>query len=173
MKENFQAALKFVLLSEGGNDDDPADHGGRTSRGITQREYTAWGHEQKDGKLRNPDVWKATAEDIAAIYHDEYWNPWCDSFPTGIDYLFFDMAVNAGPYRATCLLQRALHVAEDGRIGAITRAAIQSANPKDLISRFSDVKRTWYRSLNQPKFTRGWLNRTTEVQANANKMVGA
>lgn len=173
MKENFQASLTCVLKSEGGNDDDPDDHGGRTSRGITQREYTAWGKEQKDRRWRDTDVWKATTEDITTIYHGEYWNPNCDSFPTGIDYLFFDMAVNAGPYRATCLLQRALHVAEDGRIGPITRAAIQAASPKDLVSKFSDVKRTWYRSLNQPKFTRGWLNRTTEVQANANKMIGA
>jgi lysozyme family protein len=164
MKENFQDSLKLVLKSEGGNDDDPDDHGGRTSRGITQREYTAWTREQKDGVQRNPDVWKATDADIASIYHGEYWEPYCDDFPKGLDYLYFDMAVNAGPYRAATLLQRALHVAEDGRIGPITRGAVKNASPKELIDKFSDIKRVWYRALNQPKFTKGWLNRTTEVE---------
>ena len=28
MKENFPLSLTFVLKDEGGNDDDPADHGG-------------------------------------------------------------------------------------------------------------------------------------------------
>src|ERR1700690_1269918 len=100
---NFDKSLAFVLKDEGGNDDDPADHGGRTSRGITQREYTAWLAEQG---LPDHDVWTASEHDIEEIYHDEYWEPYCDNFPNGIDYLYFDMAVNAGPYRAAVLLQR-------------------------------------------------------------------
>lgn len=165
---NFPASLKLVLKSEGGNDDDPDDHGGRTSRGITQREYDAWCKENFKPK---GDVWQAPDAFIAQIYYAEYWNPYCDSFPTGLDYLFFDMAVNAGPYRAATLLQRALDVREDGRIGPITRAAVQKVDPNVLIRRFSDVKRIWYKALNQPKYTRGWLNRTTEVQANATRML--
>src|ERR1017187_9811784 len=110
---NFPKSLAFVLKDEGGNDDDPADHGGRTSRGVIQREYTAWLSEQG---LSDKDVWTATDAEIAEIYHDEYWSPYCDLFPTGIDYLYFDLAVNAGPHRAAILLQRALGVTDDGRI---------------------------------------------------------
>lgn len=168
---NFQPSLKLVLKSEGGNDDDPDDHGGRTSRGITQREYTAWVREHPKGLDKNSDVWKATDADIAAIYKDEYWNPFCDNFPTGVDYLYFDMAVNAGPYRAAVLLQRALGVNDDGRIGPITRAATVKANAKTLITGFTAAKRAFYISLHQPKYTKGWLNRAAEVQANAMKMV--
>lgn len=170
MKENFAQALAWVLVDEGGNDDDPDDHGGRTSRGITQREYNAWCKEK--GRIAG-DVWKAPQSNIDAIYNEEYWNPYCDSFPKGVDYLFFDMAVNVGPYRAATLLQRALHVREDGRIGAVTRGALAEADPLALIKRFSDVKRIWYRALNQPKYTRGWLKRTDRVGANALHMIGA
>ncbi len=170
MKENFPAALNLVLKSEGGNDDDPADHGGRTSRGVTQREYDAWRAENGQPKI---DVWTAPQSDIEAVYHEEYWEPYCDDFPKGLDYLYFDMAVNAGPYRAATLLQRALHVAEDGRIGPITRGAVKKVNPRELVEKFSDIKRIWYKALNQPRFTKGWLNRTTEVEANALKMIGA
>src|SRR5690348_13605429 len=91
MKDNFPKSLAFVLKNEGGNDDDPADHGGRTSRGITQREYDAW---RTEHSLPTQDVWVAPQSDIDAIYHDEYWEPLCDDFPSGIDYLYFDMAVN-------------------------------------------------------------------------------
>lgn len=165
---NFDASLAAVLQSEGGNDDDPDDHGGRTSRGITQREYDAWRQEQS---LPLQDVWTASDADIQSIYHDEYWNPWCDLLPVGIDYLYFDMAVNAGPHRATVMLQRALGVADDGRIGPITRAAIAGADPKQLISDYSDAKRNFYQSLHQPKFLKGWLNRTDSVEKTALEML--
>lgn len=168
MKENFPKSLTLVLKDEGGNDDDPADHGGRTSRGITQREYNAW--RQMHGQPAG-DVWKATDADVASIYREEYWNPLCDSFPKGIDYLYFDMAVNAGPRRAAILLQRALGVTDDGRIGPVTKLAVSKADPKNLIVKYSDAKRAFYVSLHQPKFTKGWLNRCNNVQQAATAMV--
>ena len=166
--DNWPRSLALLLKSEGGNDDDKADHGGRTSRGVTQREYDAW--RKLQGKATR-DVWTANDDEIASIYHSEYWLPLCDLLPMGIDYLYFDMAVNAGPYKAAILLQRALGVTADGRIGPVTREAIKSANPKTLISAFSNAKADFYRSLHQPKFIKGWLNRVAEVQSNATKMV--
>lgn len=165
---NFQASLNLVLQSEGGNDDDPSDHGGRTSRGITQREYAAWRKEKGKPKL---DVWRAPQSDIVTIYHDEYWQPLCDTLPVGIDYIVFNNNVLDGPVRSTILLQRALGVTHDGRVGPITRAAIASADPKALIAKLSDESENFYRSLHQPKFLKGWLNRVASVQSNASKMV--
>lgn len=165
---SFNQSLKFVLQSEGGNDDDPDDHGGRTSRGITQHEYDAWRRERNQPTL---DVWQAPQSDIIAIYHDEYWEPNCDLLPVGADYMFFDMNVNAGPTHAAQLIQRALGVAADGRIGPITREAIRNADPAKLIQSFSNEKTVFYQSLHQPKFLRGWLNRVAFVQKNALQMV--
>jgi lysozyme family protein len=156
-----------VLEDEGGKDDDPADHGGRTAFGILQREYDAW---RKEQGLPQQDVWKISEAELRTIYHDEYWMPYCDSLPTGVDYLYFDLAVNGGPHRATLMLQRALGVTQDGRIGPITRAAIKAANPQSLITRFSNAKREWYRSLHQPRFINGWLNRVNHVQNVATQM---
>lgn len=165
---NFNASLALVLKSEGGNVDDPADHGGRTSRGITQREYDAWRQEKG---LPKRDVWGASNAEVSSIYHDEYWNPWCDGFPLGTDYLFFDMAVNAGPSRAVKLLQQALGLTSDGRIGPITRGAVAKVEPAKLVLDYSAAKRAFYLSLHQPKFTKGWLNRTAQVQKNALAML--
>lgn len=168
MKENFRPSLAALLRSEGGNDDDPHDHGGRTSRGVTQREYDAWRRERGMSTL---DVWKAPQSDIEAVYKEEYWDPHCDLLPIGVDYLYFDMAVNAGPNRATKLMQRALGLTEDGRVGPITRQAMKSADPRKLIERYSEVKRAFYINLNQPRFIKGWLNRVRDVRATALAML--
>lgn len=169
MRSNWPKSLSAVLKVEGGNDDDPADHGGRTSRGITQREYDAW----RRGKgLDTRDVWTASQNEIEAIYLEEYWLPYCDLLPIGADYMYFDMAVNAGPYRAAVLLQQALGVNADGRIGPITREAITAANPRTLIENYTNVKRAFYLGLHQPRFTKGWLNRNNAVKATALEMIG-
>lgn len=168
MKSNFTASLAAVLKSEGGNDDDPWDHGGRTSRGIIQREYTAW---LKENHRPNADVWAAPQSDIETIYHDEYWNPWCDLLPIGVDYLFFDMSVNAGPHEAILIGQRALGVVADGRVGPLTREAIRAATSADLITKYTAQKEAYYRSLHQSKFIKGWLNRNKQVRDIAMKMI--
>jgi len=165
---NWNASLAAVLKSEGGNDDDPQDHGGRTSRGITQREYDAWRREKGRPVL---DVWQAPQSDIEAIYQEEYWNPYGNLLPAGVDYLYFDLAVNAGPYRAAVLLQQALGITADGRIGPVTRRAIATADPRLLIEKFTTMKARWYRSLHQPRFTKGWLNRTAQVRVTALSMI--
>src|SRR5882757_8485403 len=167
---NFNTSLAAVLKSEGGNDDDPADHGGRTSRGIIQREYDAW---RKENHLAPLDVWKAPQSNIETIYHDEYWEPYCDLLPVGPDYLLFNMAVNAGPDRGARILQRALGVTPDGRIGPITRQAIREADPVQLINNYSDASRAFYLGLHQPKFIKGWLNRVDFVKKTALAMVAA
>lgn len=165
---NWKPSLEAVLKSEGGNDDDPADHGGRTSRGITQREYSAWRRLHGQAAM---DVWSAPQADIEAIYHDEYWMPNCDLLPVGSDYLLFNMNVNAGPHRGAVILQRALGVAADGRIGAITREVIHNVDPHELIERYSAASRAFYLSLHQPKFTKGWLNRVEFVRKTALGMI--
>jgi len=169
MQQTWPQAYGFVRKSEGGNDDDKADHGGRTSRGITQREYDAW--RVKQG-LPLQDVWLASEQEIETIYHDNYWEPNCDALPAGPDYLLFDFNVNAGPHRATVTLQRALGIADDGIFGPKTLAAVQSANASDLIEKFSAEKISFYEALNQPRFIHGWLNRVAEVKANALTMIG-
>src|SRR6267154_1528974 len=111
MDNNFDRCLAFVLKEEGGNDDDPNDHGGRTSRGITQREWDKFRLTHPD---RPEDVWKASDADIRTIYHDEYWKPHCSSLVSGLDLVYFDFAVNAGPRQAIKTLQKVLMVVVDG-----------------------------------------------------------
>src|SRR6266545_3678767 len=144
MEANWEYCLKAILLVEGGNDDDPHDPGGRTSRGIIQREYNAY---RRLNKLPPQDVWKASSAEIAAIYHTSYWIPYCADLPNGVDLEFFDMAVNAGMHEAIILLQRALGVKADGHIGIVTRTAISNIAPRNFVAFYSTQRRLFYQGL--------------------------
>lgn len=168
---NFPACLAIILREEGGNDDDPNDHGGRTSRGIIQREWDTF---RKTHKGRPADVWKASDKDVATIYKDQYWAPWCDDMPSGVDLLFFNASVNSGRTQATKELQRALGVNVDGMMGMITKQALTDAKDvKALIKRISDYRRKFYRALAQfPRYGKGWMSRTDRVQLAAVALAG-
>ncbi len=165
MQTSLAQSLKWVRQDEGGNDDDPVDPGGRTSRGITQHEYNAW--RTAKGEAYG-DVWNAADGEIDDIYRIQYWEPWCDKLPVGLDYLYFDMNVNMGSHRAAVLLQQGLGVAADGQIGLVTLGAAQKANALHVIVDVSSRKIAFYRSLRTFwKFGKGWLNRVASVEKRA------
>ena len=169
--DGFSFCLPLILREEGGNDDDPHDPGGRTSRGIIQREYNAWRQSHSE-PLK--DVWSASDAEVAAIYETQYWQPWCPKLPAGLNLVYFDMAVNSGPLRAAKLLQQALDVRVDGHIGMVTLSAIGAASPIKIISRFSDSRRAFYRELHTFKyFGKGWLARTALIEQAALKMAAS
>lgn len=171
---NFDKSFAFTLIDEKGNDDDPDDAGGRTSDGITQREYDAWCriHQSPQG-----DVWQASMPTKQAIYYQQYWLPWCDKLPTGIDYLFFDMNVNSGYHEAALILQRCLGVADDGHIGIITlSAALNCADIPGLIAKIAAEHECVYGLIieahqEDSKFRHGWDNRISHEKANALSML--
>lgn len=166
---NFQLSLKYVRQDEGGNDDDKDDPGGRTSRGIIQREYDAW---RKSKGLPIKDVWTASEDEINTIYHDQYWEPWCDNFPSGLDYLFFDMSVNMGYPEAVLLLQRGLNVVADGHIGIVTQQSLKKCNPSLIIDNITTAKSTFYHQLRTWwKYGKGWTARYLRAAQRAKLMI--
>jgi len=172
MQYNYSTSLALILQEEGGNDDDPQDPGGRTSRGITQREWDAY---RKINPDLPRDVWKAPQTAIKSIYKEQYWNPYCDKLPSGIDLCFFNTSVNSGRTQAVRELQRALGVDVDGMLGIMTLQAVSECKDIDgLITRMCDARRKFYRSLKTfPRFGKGWLARTDRVETAAKQMAKA
>jgi lysozyme family protein len=151
----FEACLPFILKEEGGDDDDPHDHGGRTSRGITQREYSPW--RARHG-LPDRDVFEASTQEIHDVYYEEYWLPCGPNLHPGVDLVYFNFAVNAGAGEAHKLLMR-------------------SIGPDDVdddaqtINRMCNEGEAFYRGLAQfPRYGRGWTARTEHIRAAALKM---
>jgi lysozyme family protein len=138
--------------------------------GVTQYNW-----EQHVGhQVTHDDMRKLTAVDVEPLYKKKYWDVVrADELPSGIDYLVFDMGVNAGPGRSIKLLQTSVGVPADGGFGPMTMAAVQAADPVVLIEKFSQEKEAFYRGLE--KFTvygEGWLNRVAAVKVKAGSMLG-
>lgn len=169
MKENFAAALAAVLTHEGGRVDDPQDPGGRTAFGVTQRVYD---EARRDSGLPPRDVWKIGQDEVAAIYRSRYWDAVKgDALPAGVDYAVFDFAVNSGVARASRFLQRVVGVAEDGKIGPVTLAAVRARDANALVADLCCARQAFLQALPTfARFGRGWSRRCAEVQAAAQRL---
>jgi len=169
---SYGEALARLLVHEGGNDDDPRDPGGRTSRGILQREWDAW---RGSHPGLPADVWRAPQDQVEAIYRQNYWNPLrCDDLPAGVDYAVFDYGVNSGIGRAAKVLQRLVATAVDGEVGPDTITAAKRANAPALIAAICDERLAFLQGLRTwPTFGKGWGRRVREVRAAALAMVAA
>lgn len=168
--ENFKTALSLVLVHEGGFSDHPADPGGATMKGVTQKVYD--NYRTKKGEPPRP-VKRITVAELEEIYRRQYWAALhADDMPSGLDYCLFDYAVNSGPGRAAKDLQRALGVNADGIIGMATLRAAGEADDGRLINDICDRRLRFLKSLKTWKtFGRGWEERVRGVRQAALSMV--
>jgi lysozyme family protein len=133
--------------------------------GITHKTLSAW----RGTEVTVEDVKNLTQEEAGEIYRANYWNALnCDGLPPGIDLVAFDFGVNAGVGRAAKLLQKVVHVEQDGQVGPITLGAVRELEPVHVIDAFSDGRMEHYRSLRHwETFKNGWTRRTRETRDTA------
>jgi lysozyme family protein len=157
MQANFAKCLTEVLKHEGGFVDHPDDPGGATNWGVTERVARSHGY---TGHMR--DLTVTTAK---SIYRKDYWDAVrAEDLPPVIRYAVFDAAVNSGVGQSTRWLQRALGVADDGRIGPLTIAAATMAEPDVLLRKMLSQRLKFMTSLsNWPSFSRGWARRIADL----------
>ena len=168
MKENWDTAFKLMLASEGGFVNHPSDPGGMTNLGVTKATWENWVGRQSDEK----EMRSLTPEKVEPLYKKKFWDACrCDDLPSGIDYLVFDFAVNAGVGRSAKTLQSAVGATPDGAIGPLTLAAVAKQSETELIDSFSAAKVDFYLGLNNPTYEAGWLNRVKRVRKHALEMV--
>ena len=179
----FEACLPFVLAQECPRpgdwsnprnfSNDAHDPGGETMCGIIQREYDSY---RKDKGLPTQDVRLLTKAEGEEIYDVSYWLPDCPKLPAGLDLVYFDESVNAGPHTATKILQAALDIPVDGAWGPQTDLAVRGAasNAAATINAFTARREAYYRALRGFQyFGTGWINRSRAINAAALKMVGS
>jgi len=167
--DNFDRALSRVLIHEGGFSNHPADPGGATNRGVTQRTFAAW-LRSRGQTVRS--VKHITDDEVRAIYRQQYWNAIRgDDLPRGIDYAVFDYAVNSGPAQAAKDLQRIVGSRVDGVIGSQTLMAVNGFGANVLIDKYCDKRLAFLKSLKTWKtFGKGWSNRVAGVRSQAKEM---
>lgn len=163
---NYPACYAITRQFEGGNDDDPRDPGGRTSRGVIQREYDKY----RDRKSQpHADVWKATEAEIAEIYRTNYWDAVDgDRWPAGPDLVVWDCAVNSGPVRSKSVASAALSSAGTWESLAIT---CDNSDKVKFIKTACAARQAFLSHLSTfSTFGRGWTRRVAGIEANGVKM---
>lgn len=170
--DRLDDCLRFVLRWEGGYVNHPADPGGATNKGVTQRTFDSW--RLRAGKPR-ADVRTITDEEVHAIYAVDYWlAAKCDTLPAPLDLVTFDTAVNMGVGRAVRFLQRLGGVAEDGDFGPLTREAVADAVQEHgamlAAGEVCATRGAYYDALVAAKpsmavFLKGWMNRLNALRA--------
>lgn len=169
MRANYPNCYRVTRQWEGGNDDDPRDPGGRTSRGIIQREYDKY----RDRKgLPRADVWRASEDEIAEIYRANYWDAVLgDQWPAGPDLVVWDCAVHSGPARSKQFARGQLGgtaTAPWSNLAAICRARTDKV---PFIRGFCASRLSFLHGLRIWSFyAKGFTRRVAGVEAMATKM---
>jgi lysozyme family protein len=159
----FHTCVNFVLSPavEGGLSDHPADPGGRTNMGVTQRRLDSVRISHPE--LQVPQkVDELNREQAISVYRVCEW-AWIqgDRLPGPLALLMFDTAVNQGATRAVEFLQSALQVKRDGVLGPITIAAANASNIRMLCAEYAARRGFHYATLDKldDVFGLGWMRR--------------
>ena len=147
----FDDAFANTIGLEGGFVDNPADPGGATMYGVTERVARKYGY---TGDMH--DLPLETAKQIAK---QEYWDPYqCDALMPLVSMQVFDAVYNGGD--AVRWLQQSSGATVDGVMGPMTVTAVNLVNPYVMVMRFLALRLTYMTNLDiWPNFGRGWARR--------------
>lgn len=153
--------LRRICGNEGGFQADPKDRGnwtgGQQGKGLLLG--SKWGISA--AQYPGLDIKAITVERACEIYTRDYLLPLqSEQFADGIAYQLLDGAVHSGIPAATRMLQRAAGVADDGDIGAVTRAALARRSESDLIMQFLAARLDFLSRLSAwTEYGAGWARR--------------
>lgn len=174
---DFDLAIPVVLLHEGVSSHDAWDNGGPTHYGISLRflktldelndEGFLAGDLNEDGVIDAQDIRGLGRCDAVDLYRIYFWEPhgYACILRQAVATKVFDLTVNMGAKSSHRCLQRAVRAAsgqcllEDGILGPQTLVAVNSMEADVLLAAYRSEAAGYYRSLHQPRFERGWLNR--------------
>lgn len=163
----FEIAIPHTLVWEGGYVFHPADPGGETNMGITDRlDGKIDGMVDLDGDgYGDVDIKGLTEDEAKQVYRRRFWDRMQgDKIESQlIANILFDGFVNCG-FNGIRIMQRLLHLKDDGIVGPKTLAAINGADELLLYNRYKIERIKYYQDLAERKpalrvFLKGWMNR--------------
>jgi lysozyme family protein len=158
---NFQRAFELIVGEEGVFSTDRQDRGNWTGGAVGVGEFKGTKFGISAAAYPTLDIINLTLDQARAIYLRDYWNAIkADQMPWPWALLVFDSAVNQGVGTATRMMQDALGVMTDGRIGPRTLAALQTRDDR-AIARFQ-ARRVMRYMKSQTFKTHGfgWITRS-------------
>ena len=151
---SFDEVIEKIKEREGGYVNDAKDPGGETKFGISHNTH------------REVDIANLTWKKAKDIYRNKYWDE-CKvgQLPDKLRPMFMDTIVLHGTQKGTKMLQKALGVNADGRVGPNTIRVANSQNALTLVENMAQRRLAHYRK--QPtykRFGKGWEARVAIVK---------
>lgn len=157
----FDQAFDILIDHEGGFTDDRNDRGNWTSGkiGVGELKGTKFGISAMS--YPDLDIKNLTVDQAREIYARDFWGRLAlERVPPQVRFDIFDTAVNSGRDTAAKLLQRAVGVKDDGKIGPVTLSAIAKISGESLDKKFNGQRLLFLSEIKTwPHYGRGWVRR--------------
>lgn len=173
--EKIYKIIEYTIKNfEGGYVNDPADSGGPTNFGITQKVYDKF----FNVKSSIEDIKNMKMSDAVKIYRSMYFtfNNIDTRYHEDLWHFIFDCYVQHGPNATGKIIQRALNslgesLEIDGVIGIKTLEKIACHSPEDILKYMIEWRIWLYNQIvsnkpSQNKFLKGWLKRANWFKDN-------
>lgn len=158
--------IERTLKHEGGWVSHPRDPGGETNLGIT---WPTLRRGIKAGLVpANTTIRTLTHDQAVVLYYEFYYKQWEIIHYPGLRFQVYDAFVNHSPGPVISWLQRAVGVAADGVVGAVTNAALYKLgdDPEATVCvtfNFMSQRQRYFTSLSTfDTFGEGWMNRMAD-----------
>ena len=161
--------IPFIKKWEGGYVDDPDDTGGATNMGVTMATYEAYCRKKgypRPTKCRLKAMSDATWKEIfKTMYWDKCQGDRINS--QSVANMLVDWYWCSGN-KAAKKTQKVLGLKQDGIIGPLSIAAINSKSPLPLFGMIAEERRAFIRNIVESnpvkrKYLRGWMNRINNI----------
>lgn len=164
---NHVDAIEQVLKHEGGFVNNPADKGGATNFGITQKVFESF----KGRKVTLAEMQSMSKSDAIAIYKKNYWDKIGGDriLKYSIAFSIFDQAVNRGPGTAIKQAQRVAGLSQSGVMDQNSITKLNFMDEKTFLDSYLAASADAYRAIaaknpSQNVFLSGWLNRVDSLK---------
>lgn len=127
MKLEFETAFDRVMGNEGNFQAASSDRGNWTSGVVGRGELKGTKFGISAMSYPNLDIKNLTLEQAKGIYYEDWWvKLGMGLFKPALSYQLFDAAINHGMGNASRMLQRAVKVLDDGKLGSLSCAAVDA-----------------------------------------------
>lgn len=181
--------LPKILKWEGGFVNDPADSGGATNKGVTLATYKAYCKAHKKKMPTVADLKKITDEEVLAILKEFYWDKMrADEINNQSIAELCVQGIWGSGSSYIKVMQGVIGVKQDGSVGPVTIAAINSANQEILYKHLWERRKKFFEDIvessvkayerrigrlaterelmkyTKKRFMKGWINRLNDYK---------
>jgi lysozyme family protein len=170
MKSGETLEQAFQRAKKTGFANDPQDKGGATMIGVTIGTFRTYCRYKGRGTASVQDLKNITYKEWRDVVHTLFWSKWKADLieDQAVANMLVDWVWASGQGIGIKRVQKILGVTADGIVGPKTLAAVNAANPAELVKKVYDARVAHFNAIvrnnpSQKKWLKGWLNRVNYV----------